>query len=150
MPAWTYDLLRALHIISVIAWIAGLMMLPRLFVYHFSAAPGSEWDERLAKAEARLVSIVMNPAFVLAWLFGGSLIWLGLSQGRYPWPFDLWLWAKLALVVSLSVVHHIYTVARKKFAKGERPKTERYWRMMNEIPFLIVILVVLLATLEPR
>ncbi len=146
----TYDLLRGLHIIAVIAWIAGMMMLPRLFVYHFSAPPGSEWDERLKKAEERLLRIIINPAMVLALVFGSILIWQGLEQGRYPWPFDLWLWAKLACVLILFALHGIFSANRRKFARGERPKTERYWRFMNEAPFILVIVIVLLATLEPR
>ena len=146
----SYDLLRGLHIIAVMAWVAGLMMLPRLFVYHFSAAPGDDWDERLKKAEGRLIRIIMNPALVIALSLGSLLIWQGLTLGRYPWPFDLWLWGKLAGVTALIGIHHIFTVGAKKFARGERPKTERYWRMMNEVPFVLVIVIVLLATLEPR
>ncbi|MET0547574.1 MAG: CopD family protein [Caulobacterales bacterium] len=145
-----YDLLRGLHLIAVIAWIAGMLMLPRYFVHHFSAPPGSEWDERLKSSEARLLRIIINPAMTLALIFGGILIWQGLQQGRYPWPFDLWLWAKLVLVTALFGLHGIFSAARRKFAQGERPKTERYWRMMNEAPFILAILIVLLATVEPR
>ena len=146
----SYDLLRALHIIAVIAWVAGLMMLPRLFVYHFSAAPGDDWDDRLKKAEGRLMRIIMDPALLLALIFGSVLIWQGLTLGRYPWPFDLWLWGKLGAVIALIGVHHMLAVSVKKFARGDRPKTERYWRMMNEVPFVLVIIIVLLAVLEPR
>ena len=146
----SYDLLRGLHIIAVIAWMAGMMMLPRLYVYHFSAEPGSDWDARLIKSEDRLLRIIINPAMVLALLFGGILIWQGLTLGRYPWPFDLWLWGKLVCVLGLFGLHGVFAVARRKFAEGQRPRTEKYWRMINEIPMVLAIIIVLLATLEPR
>ncbi len=146
----SYDLLRGLHIIAVMAWMAGMMMLPRLFVYHFSAEPGSEWDARLIKSEERLLRIIINPAMVLALLFGGILIWQGLTLGRYPWPFEAWMWGKLACVTGLFGLHGVFSGARRQFARGERPKTERYWRIMNEAPFILAIIIVLLATVEPR
>lgn len=145
-----YDWLRAFHIIAVIAWMAGLMMLPRLYVYHFKAERGSSFDQTMIDAERRLVSIILNPAMILVWALGLGLIVYGEVNNRYPWPFDLWLWAKLALVLGLSGIHGMMTAARRKFAAGERPKTERYWRMLNEVPMIIAIAVVLLAVLEPR
>ncbi len=145
-----YDWLRALHIIAVIAWMAGLMMLPRLYVYHFKAEAGSVFDATLIEAERRLVTIILNPALFLVWGMGLSLLFYGETNNRYGWPFEPWLWAKLVLVVGLSGVHGMLTAARRRFAAGDRPKSERYWRILNEVPMIIAIGVVILAVVEPR
>lgn len=143
-----YDLARGLHILAVIAWMAGLLYLPRLYVYHTKATAGSEMDLTFQTMEKNLLQIIMNPAMIAAWLFGGWLIYLnGMSRG---WSFahEPWMIAKLLGVLILTGWHHYLAVARKKFAKGENNRTEKFWRMSNEIPFLAAIVMVLAVTLE--
>jgi putative membrane protein len=145
----SYDLLRGLHILAVIAWMAGLLYLPRLFAYHAKATPGSEMAETFAKMERNLLRIIMNPAMIAAWSFGLALMWIrtdGFSNaGLLLQP---WMAAKLAGVVVLTVWHHYLGRARKAFAEGRNARSERFWRMTNEIPFLTAIVIVLAVTLE--
>ncbi|MGZ8364354.1 MAG: CopD family protein [Caulobacteraceae bacterium] len=143
-----YDLLRGLHILAVIAWMAGLLYLPRLFAYHAKAAPGSEMAATFQTMEARLLRIIMNPAMIAAWVFGLSLI---MADGRLRgWGFlhEPWMIAKLSGVVFLTVWHHYLGLARKAFVRGENRRPEKFWRMTNELPFLAAIVMVLAVTTE--
>lgn len=146
--AGTYDWLRGLHILAVIAWMAGFLILPRLFVYQMNADRGSRMETVLKDAQARLLRLIMNPAMILAWLLGLLLIAInGWSRG---WDFLLtpWMIAKLAGVLFLTVWHHHLTVARKRFAEGRNTRSERYWRIANELPFIAAIVMVLAVTTE--
>ena len=143
-----YDLARGLHIIAVIAWMAGLLYLPRLYVYHSKAAVGSETDETFQVMERRLLGGIMNPAMVAAYVFGAWLIWIdGHARG---WGFLLkpWMITKLVGIVFQTGWHHFLSRARKAFARGERPYSERFWRLTNELPFLAAIVMVLAVTTE--
>ena len=141
-----YDLLRGLHILAVIAWMAGLLYLPRLFAYHTAAEAGSEMDATFQTMEAKLLRIIMNPAMIAAWVFGICLI---LSRWA-SWDFleAPWMLVKLAGVVFLTWWHHYLGVARKRIAAGERKHSQRFWRATNELPFLAAIVMVLAVTLE--
>lgn len=150
----SYDLVRALHILSAIAWMAGLLMLPRLYAYQAGAAPGGELEQKMIAASKSLRMIILTPAMILTWAFGLHLFatyiigdWSDgiASLGHAPH----WFWAKLALVVALTGYHGFLASAGRKLAKGERSYSEKFWRATGEIPFLIAIAVVLLATLEP-
>jgi putative membrane protein len=146
-----YDWLRGLHIIAVIAWMAGLMMLPRLFVYHMQADPGSKMEQVLKDGERRLLRIVMNPAMSLAFLLGLSLIWYDATYVRGDgWRFLLhpWMLTKLAGVLFLLWWHHFLAKARKRFETGTNTRSERFWRMTNDLPFLAAIVMVLAVTTE--
>lgn len=151
--AWlgaSYDLLRGLHILAVIAWMAGFLILPRLFVYGMNAEPGSRMAAVLSDAQSRLLRLIMNPAMVLAWVFGLLLIAAdGWSRG---WSFLLtpWMIAKLAGVLFLTAWHHYLIVARRRFAEGRNTRSERWWRLANELPFLAAIVMVLAVTTEFR
>ena len=149
MSVNAYDLARGLHILAVIAWMAGLLYLPRLFAYHTRAAAGSELDATFQVMERKLLKIIMNPAMVAAWGFGAWLIWLNGAELR-GWGFLLspLMLAKLAGVLFLTGWHHYLAVARKRLAAGERPRSERFWRATNELPFLAAIVMVLAVTLE--
>ena len=141
-----YDLLRGLHILAVIAWMAGLLYLPRLFAYHAKATRGSEMDATFQTMEAKLLRIIMNPAMIAAWLFGVLLIvarWQGWSFLAEPW-----MHAKLAGVLFLTGWHHYLAVARKRFVEGANTRSERFWRMTNELPFLAAIVMVIAVTTE--
>ena len=143
-----YDLARGLHIIAVIAWMAGLLYLPRLFVYHSKTVVGSETDATFQVMERRLLRGIMNPAMVMAYVFGAWLIWIdGNARG---WGFLLkpWMLTKIAGIVFQTGWHHFLGRGCKAFARGERPHSERFWRMTNELPFLAAIVMVLAVTTE--
>lgn len=145
-----YDLVRGLHIIAVIAWMAGMLYLPRLFAYHTETAPpGSEFDDHFKVWEAKLLRIIVNPAMILTFIFGLALIYIDGTQ-RLGWGFLLkpWMLTKLAGVVFLSAWHGYLAGARKKIARGERPHTAKFWRMTNELPFIAAIIMVLAVTTE--
>ena len=144
----SYDLLRGLHILAVIAWMAGLLYLPRLFAYHTRATPGSEMDETFQTMERKLYRIIMNPAMIAAFLFGAGLIWMdGKTRG---WGFLLqpWMITKLTGVVFLLWWHHFLGTSCKAFARHENRRSEKFWRMTNELPFLAAIVMVLAVTTE--
>lgn len=144
----TYNVLRALHILSVIAWMIGLMYLPRLFAYHTKAQPGSEMDQTFQKMELGLYRIIMNAGMIAAYVFGvGLIVYDGQARG---WGFlaTPWMVTKLCGVVFLTGWHHYLGRARKAFAEGRNQRSERYWRMVNELPFLAAIVMVLAVTTE--
>ena len=145
----SYDLARGLHILAVIAWMAGLLYLPRLFAYHTRAAVGGEMDETFQMMERKLLKIIMNPAMIAAWAAGVWLIWLRSGDGA-DWGFlaEPWMLAKLTGVVFLTIWHHYLAIACKRLAAGDRSRSERWWRMTNELPFLAAIVMVLSVTLE--
>ena len=145
-----YDLLRGLHIIAVIAWMAGMLYLPRLFAYHTETAPpGTEFDAHFKVWEAKLLRIIVNPAMIATFVFGLALLYIDGSQ-RLGWGFLLkpWMLTKLAGIVFLSAWHGYLARARKQIARGERPRSARFWRMTNELPFLAAIVMVLAVTTE--
>ena len=147
----SFDLLRGLHIIAVIAWMSGMMYLPRLFAYHTETAPpGSEFDAHFKVWEAKLLRIIINPAMGLTWILGVTLIAFHVFALKQGWGFVLqpWMLTKLAAVIFLSGWHGFLSGARRKIANGERPKTAKFWRATNEIPFLVAIIAVLAVTLE--
>jgi putative membrane protein len=140
-----HNLLIALHIVAVIAWMAGLLYLPRLFVYHTPSAVGSELDQTFQTMERRLYRGIMNPAMVAVWLLGLTLIWFDATRQRWGWGFLLtpWMLTKLAGVLFLTWWHHYLGRARSALARGERPRTEGFWRATNELPFLVAIVMVI-------
>lgn len=150
-----YDLARGLHIIAVIAWVAGLLMLPRFYAYVTASQAGGELEQTMLKAARNLRMIILNPSIVLAWTFGIFLFATYLvADWSRPLPDLLasvphWFWGKLILVLGLSGYHGFLTAEGRKLASGQRRHSERYWRLMSEVPFLVAIAVVLLATLEP-
>lgn len=150
-----YDLARGLHIIAVIAWIAGLLMLPRFYAYMTAAQPGGEVEQAMLKASRSLRAIILGPSLVLAWAFGIFLFATYLSgDWNRPLPEILagvphWFWLKFLLVLGLSGYHGYLSAEGRRIAKGERRRSERFWRLMSEVPFLVAIAAVMLATLEP-
>ncbi|MBX3485291.1 CopD family protein [Phenylobacterium sp.] len=147
----SYDLLRGLHIIAVIAWMAGMMYLPRLFAYHTETAPpGSAFDAHFKVWEVKLLRIIINPAMGLTWALGVTLILWHVYAAKEGWGFlaQPWMVVKLAVVIALSGWHGFLSGARRRIAAGERPRTARFWRATNEIPFLLAIVAVLAVTLQ--
>jgi putative membrane protein len=143
-----YDLLRGLHILAVIAWMAGLLYLPRLFAYHANATPGSEMDLTFRTMELKLLRIIMNPAFVVALALGLALIWVDAHIRGWGFLGQPWMIVKLAGVVFLMSWHHFLARARKAFAEGRNRRSGKFWRMTNELPFLAAIAMVLAVTTE--
>jgi len=137
-----YPWIKALHVISVISWMAGLLYLPRLFVYHCAVEPGGAQSETFKIMERRLMRAIMNPAMIATWIFGGLMVWVqDWSQG--------WLLAKLALVVALTTVHHVFSLWRKAFEADRNAHTARRFRIANEVPTLIMIAIVILVIVKP-
>ncbi len=141
-----FNLVRGLHILSVIAFMAGMLYLPRLFVYHSKAAVGSEMAETFTMMERRLLRGIINPASIATALFGLGLI-LADSQIR-GWGFlaEPWMATKLVALVGLYGFHGFLSASRKKFEKGEYPRSEKFWRMVNEVPFVLAIVIVISVT----
>jgi len=150
-----YDLARGLHIIAVIAWIAGLLMLPRFYAYISAAQPGGELEAAMLKAAHNLRLIILTPSIILAWALGIFLFATYLvADWTRPLPniaasVPTWFWFKLILVVGLSGYNGFLSSAGRKLAAGQRVHSEKFWRLMSEVPFLVAIAAVLLATLEP-
>jgi protoporphyrinogen IX oxidase len=138
-----YLWLKALHVMAIISWMAGLLYLPRLFVYHCDAEKGSKQSETFKVMERRLLRIIMTPAMALAWVLG---LWLAWSGGHFTAP---WFWAKFALVVALSAVHGYFTGAVRRFGEDSNEKPQRHWRIWNEAPAVLMILIVILVVVKP-
>jgi putative membrane protein len=141
-----YLWLKALHIIAVISWMAGMLYLPRLFVYHWRTAVGSEASELFKVMERKLLRLIINPAMILTWILG---LWLATHTGAFNPANGKWLHYKLLLVLLMQVVHAMLSRYRKAFARDERPKSERYFRILNEAPAVLMIGIVLLVVLRP-
>jgi putative membrane protein len=137
-----YAWIKWLHLISVISWMAGLLYLPRLFVYHCAAAPGSEMSETFKVMERRLLRGIMNPAMTAAWLFGGLLLLVQDWAGA-------WLQVKLAAVVILTVHHHLQAKWRKAFEADANRHPARFFRLHNEIPAVLMVVIVLMVIVKP-
>jgi putative membrane protein len=136
------NIVKGLHILAVIAWMAGLLYMPRLFAYHTRSAVGSEMDLTFQTMEAKLGKIIMTPSMIAVVVLGATLVWLeGVGLLRQPW-----MMVKLCGVIFLLGWHGFLMRARRQLAAGLRPRSERFWRMTNELPFLAAILIVLSVT----
>jgi protoporphyrinogen IX oxidase len=148
-----YDLARGLHILAVIAWMAGLLFLPRLYAYDAEQATKPEPLQGEMRAllrlwQARLLKIILNPAMILAWVFGLWLIHLDVQARGAGFLAEPWMIAKLVGVFLLSGWHGFLSAERKRIVAGTSKKTSRFWRMTNEVPFLLAIVMVLSVTTE--
>lgn len=138
-----YLWLKSVHVIAVIAWMAGMLYLPRLFVYHCDAKPGSKQSETFKIMERRLLHAIINPAMIVSWVLG---LWLAWVAGFFASP---WLQAKLALVLVLSGVHGYFSGAVRAFAEDRNTKSSGHWRVMNEVPTVLMIGIVVLVIVKP-
>jgi len=146
-----YDTWRALHVISVIFWMAGMLYLPRLFVYHHQSEPGGELEGAVLGQERRLLKIIMNPAMAAAWIFGTALVLANVGRaGGWSILGDIWWTLKFVLILAMTGIHGFYAGAQRRFANGQRPQTEKTWRMLNEVPALMTVAIVLIATIALR
>jgi len=142
-PSSLYLWLKAFHIIAVIAWMAGMLYLPRLFVYHCDAEPGSRQSETFKVMERRLLTVIINPAMVAVWALGLWLAWEGDLHKAH------WLQAKFLLVIALSALHGFCVRWVGDFAHDRNQHSEKFYRIINEIPTVLMIGIVLLAVLKP-
>ena len=139
-----YEWIKTLHVISIISWMAALLYLPRLFVYHCEAKAGSELSETLKVMERRLLKAIMTPAMIASWIFGLWIIFgfIGFDAGG-------WLHAKLAVVLGLTAFHGFCVKWWKAFARDENTRPQRFYRVMNEVPTVLMIVVVALVLVRP-
>ena len=142
-PPQLYAWFKAVHVIAVISWMAGMLYLPRLFVYHSDSAVGSQQSETFKLMEARLYRLIITPAMIVTWVLGLWLAYVGFG-------FDaVWLWLKIAAVFALSGVHGYFGRAVRRFAADDREKPARHWRMVNEIPTLLMVFIVIMVVVKP-
>ncbi|MFC7702654.1 CopD family protein [Plastorhodobacter daqingensis] len=143
--ALAYPWIKSLHILSVIAWMAGLFYLPRLFVYHVErVAAGGDTDLLFQTMEHKLLRYIMNPAMIAAWIFGLLLV---LTPGIVYWG-SVWPWTKAAAVLGMTWFHHWLGLRRKNFVRGDNKVSGRHYRMMNELPTLFLIVIVFSVVLK--
>ena len=138
-----YPWIKALHIIAVIAWMAGMLYLPRLYVYHCAAEPGSPQSGTFKLMERRLLRAIINPAMIAAWGFG---IWLAFLNDVWG---EGWFHGKLALLLGMQLIHAGYARWRRHFANDANRHSARFYRIMNEVPTVILIAIVILAVVKP-
>jgi putative membrane protein len=138
-----YEWIKALHVIAVIAWMAGMLYLPRLFVYHCEAEAGSKQSETFKTMERRLLRAIMTPAMIVTWLAGIYLAWSG------HWFSAGWLHGKLLLVLLLSGVHGFFARCVKDFAADRNQRSQKFYRFINEVPTLLMIGAVILVVVKP-
>jgi protoporphyrinogen IX oxidase len=143
-----YDWIKAFHVIAVIAWMVGMLYLPRLFVYHCAAEKGSVQSETFKVMERRLLRVIINPAMIATWLLGLWLAWHG-PDVRYGWFASGWLGSKLVLVLVLSVLHGFLARWVKDFAADNNRHSQRFYRIINEVPVILMIGIVILAVVKP-
>jgi putative membrane protein len=138
-----YLWLKAFHVVAIIAWMAGMLYLPRLFVYHCDAPKGSPQSETFKVMERRLLKAIINPAMIVAWVLGLYLAYEG------GWFRSGWLHAKLALVLAMSAVHGLYARWVRDFAADRNARPARFYRIWNEVPTLLLIGIIVLVIVKP-
>jgi len=135
--------IKAFHVIAVIAWMSGMFYLPRLFVYHTETAPGSGESERFKVMERKLLKMIINPAMIATWILGLTLAWI---TGAWQ---DHWLQAKLVLVLAMSGLHGYFAGRVRVFARDRNDKPARFYRILNEVPPLLMVGIVILVIVQP-
>jgi protoporphyrinogen IX oxidase len=138
-----YEWLKAFHVIAIIAWMAGMLYLPRLFVYHCEAEPGSRQSETFKVMERRLLTMITNPAMAVSWVLGLWLAWAG------GWYAAGWLHGKIALVLVLSGVHGFFVRCVREFGADRNRRSQKFYRIINEVPTILMIGIVILAVVKP-
>jgi putative membrane protein len=142
-PSGLYLWLKALHVIAVIAWMAGMLYLPRLFVYHCEAEPGSKQSETFKVMERRLLRAIINPAMIVTWIVG---LWLAWDAGFFKAG---WLHAKLALVLAMTAMHGFLSRWVRAFAADSNLHSQKFYRIINEVPTILMIAIVILVVVKP-
>ena len=140
-----YPWLKALHVIAVIAWMAGMFYLPRLYVYHCETIPGSAESERFKVMEVKLLRLIINPAMIAAWLFGGALASI---PGVVDWGAG-WPWVKAVALILMTGFHGALSKWRREFLNDRNRKTARFYRLANEVPTVLMIIIVIMVIVRP-
>ena len=135
--------IKALHIIAVIAWMAGMLYLPRLFVYHCDAPAGSPQSEMLKVMEGKLLRVIVNPSMIAVWVLGLTLAYV---TGAYV---ESWFQIKFVLVIAMSGLHGFFAATVKRFALDANTRPQRFYRIINEVPMVLLIAIVILAVVKP-
>jgi len=144
--ARAYPWTLALHIVSVISWMAGMFYLPRLFVYHAErATPGSELDATFKVMERKLLKLIINPAMIATWVFGLMLVF---TPGIVDWH-QVWPWVKAAAVLAMSGLHGWLTTRQRDFEQGRNSRSGRTYRIANEVPTVLMLVIVFMVVLKP-
>jgi len=138
-----YEWLKALHVIAVISWMAGMLYLPRLFVYHCDAEVGSLQSETFKVMERRLLKAIINPAMILTWVVGLYLAWSG------HWYTALWFQVKFALVLAMSALHGFFTARVRDFALDRNTRSHKFYRIINEVVTLLMVGIVIMVIVKP-
>lgn len=138
-----YEWIKAFHIMAVIAWMAGMLYLPRLFVYHAEAEVGSRQSETFKVMERRLLRGIINPSMIVVWVLGLYMAW------DAPWYDELWLQLKVVCVLIMSALHGFLTRWMKDFAADRNTHSAKFYRIINEVPAVLVVIIVLLVVLKP-
>ncbi|MEM6546700.1 MAG: protoporphyrinogen oxidase HemJ [Pseudomonadota bacterium] len=142
-----YEWMKALHVMAWASWMAGMFYLPRLFVYHAEhAAIGSETSETFKMMERKLLRLIMNPAMVVTWITG---LWLAFVSGVVDWSSDLWIYAKLVMIIAMTWVHHLLVRWMKSFREDRNRHSGRFFRIANEVPTLLFVGIVVMAIVKP-
>lgn len=139
-----YLWLKAFHVIAVISWMAGMLYLPRLYVYHVDAKKGSDLSETLKTMERRLLRCIINPAMIVTFLLGGLMLWVNPDLFQQPW-----MHMKLTAVILMSVIHGLYARWRKTFERDENVRSVKFYRYWNEAPTILMIIIVIMVVAEP-
>ncbi len=140
-----YPWLKALHVIAVIAWMAGMFYLPRLYVYHCETTPGSAESERFKVMETKLLRLIINPAMIAAWIFGGALASI---PGVVDWGSG-WAWVKAGAVILMTGFHGALSKWRREFLNDRNRKSARFYRLANEVPTVLMIIIVIMVIVRP-
>ena len=138
-----YLWVKAFHIIFVIMWMAGMLYLPRLFVYHCETTPGSAESERFKVMERKLLRVILNPSMIATWLLGLTLVAITRADQQH------WFQVKFLLVIAMSGLHGFYAAAVKRFGRDANTRPQRFWRILNEVPALLIVAIVILAVVKP-
>ena len=139
-----YTWIKAAHLFAVIAWMAGMFYLPRLYVYHTQVAPGSDGDLRFQTMERRLLRGIVNPAMIGVWVLGIILVSIN------PYWFDQgWIYVKLAAVVAMSAFHGLLSRWRRDFEAGRNRRPERFFRAANEVPTILLLIILVMVVVKP-
>lgn len=138
-----YEWIKSLHVIAIISWMAAMLYLPRLFVYHVEAAKGSDQSETFKVMERRLLKAIMTPAMIVAWAAGLWLVWESAA-----WMSG-WMHAKFALVIGLTALHGMMAGDVRRFAADDNVKSGRYFRIFNEVPAVLMVFIVILVIVKP-
>jgi putative membrane protein len=139
---------KSFHVISVIAWMAGLLYLPRLYAYHAAAAKGSDAADKFALMERRLLHGIMNPAFILTWIFGLILVFVYPAEAGIDWS-QWWIRIKAIAVILMTALHHVYALWRKDLALGRNVRAPRFYKMWNEVPAVLMVVIVIMVIGKP-